>query len=1163
MIHRTQPLARLATAALAAVAFGTIGCNSTDSPNQTEVPAGTYSFDGNYFIDSNFEGDATEVRITRQYYGRLVSVASCTPAGGIIEIVQTDFVIDPREADTWTAPFTLTTNPVNSTQMLCIAEDVTDTTIDPALGTSGRMRFLDSLIEAAGGVRPVTDLGFTGIGNYTMVPRNAAFVLQFDDLIDPSTINNESIRVVQGNPAIIPFAARVFPDMNFGGMADFDGSPGEEFYPTRIIIDPSISATESLATGLSANLTGFPASSSASLANVQLRISTQAPVGQVNPILQNPSEHPVVTSQNGTFDFGSASRDVVRAFRSGGQTAVTGDPFSGFLPDNQQPEIVGALGATLVGPFQPSGADPLEFRIPLISFNSQPCAQSPVEGDVIITSAGISALVLRNNPANSNLGSGSFNETTGEAANVRLRVLTPVPAQFQADPGAAFAGNGEGPAQYTVRYDDSLFTDGGDRERPQCFVNVTPNSAQFPSSPNAAIFTDSTFSIRFSEPMNAEVLEPYESIRLTRQRAEPAELSDYVAGRLTSDLNLQEFTFRPTLPLEHETGSTESFFLSFPDTSFAPRDLAGNALRARLRPFVEYTVEATAPTALTGSRAILFNSRDEDAPFGDTDSDNLLDRFPRAEWGGQISYDADTGRIRPRPVVREQVFVSAAQEIVGNMTAGVGTTLPLNPRGARTQFIWRDVDFGLSLYEGNDFQKGLDVQRLNVDVEGAYLSPLGSNPVFESYPEFTMNMAHALFLPNETINPLSGALTNSQSGLITTYSGNLLDQTADALQEVHPRERGLTINPGDQTLTPDGLTTLIPLPMNQGIAEEDKRYYTWRDTALMTLGAPMTAVGAPVERLAQVSQVYPMFHDTDPMTMIPLCGIPAFLNPMYQSGFVRTAALPLLLDFRCFNSGSASSGNRFAHNIAHPTTLPNFRAFSAGGTNQTGSITIIDPDAETNANGGFDPTSLPPGAETPGLDNAVYFGALDLVVRVSRTVSIFFPTFDPRSFDPLGGATSNYVATFTDPSFVEPTLFPNALSQPQGTSIELAYRASGQIPAGADERTRADMMDPYGDFFLGIPINYTIGTTGSVPEVSVIGFASCFDGSFPYLFDDGMGASLVNQNLSFVGNNANWRTSVAQLRGARFFQVRASFTSNLVTGETPSLSSIGFAWSEN
>ncbi|MEM8712554.1 MAG: hypothetical protein AAGG01_16490, partial [Planctomycetota bacterium] len=914
-------------------------------------------------------------------------------------------------------------------------------------------------------------LGFIGEGNYTMVPRNAAFVIQFDDILDPASINPDSLIVLQGDPAIIPFDARVFPDPNFGATADFDGNPGEELYPTRVIIDPAISESEALATGgaLSPNLTGFPTSLSPSLANIQVRIPTEQPSAQVNPIIQNPTEHPVTTAGNGTFDFGSVTRDIVRAFRSGGQESVTGDPFSGFLPDASAPQLVGSQGVFLNGPFDPVLGEALTYEIERIDFNSVTCAQRPLENDVIVTSSGITVLVLRDDPNSGNLESGTFNPATGVANNVKVRVLRPVPMQFDADPGAAFEGNGQGDAQYSVAYDPALPGDGGDRARPECFVTVTPTSAQFPSNPNVDIDPEAVFSVRFSEPINPALMEPYEAVRMTRNRAEPAEFADYVAGTLTrSSADLQEFTFEPLASLEHQNGLFSTFFLSLPGGDNAPRDLAGNAVPSLIEP-VTFTTVTSAPNTPTGSRVTLFNSFDEEAPFGDLTSGDPLDRLPRLEYKGQINYNPDNGRIEPRPVVREQIFVSNANELPNSMAIGTGSPLPLNPRGARTQFVWRYLDFGLPLFRNQTYSNGLDTSRLNVDIEAAYLSPQGSNPVFESYPDFSMSMAHTQFLPDEIINPITGALTDFDSGITGTFSGNTLDLVEDPLQEVHPRERGYTINPGDQSLTPDGLTTLIPLPMNQGIPEAEKRFYTWRDTAIMALGGDRTNLGAPPDRLFQVSLEYPRDAVIDPM-LGELCGIPDDLfgkKPVYDPGFMRTAVLPILLEFKCYTNGSASTGNLFDHALAHPTQGgPFFRAFSAGGVTQTGAIVIIDPDAETQANGGFDTTSTPPGATTSGNDNVVYFGALDLVVRVSRATSIFFPVADPFTFTPGGGGQSEYPGAYSNPMFQEPLMYPIADDQPQGTSIELAYRGSAFIPNGADERTSAQNMDPYGDFFL-------------------------------------------------------------------------------------------------
>ena len=107
------------------------------------------------------------------------------------------------------------------------------------------------------------------------------------------------------------------------------------------------------------------------------------------------------------------------------------------------------------------------------------------------------------------------------------------------------------------------------------------------------------------------------------------------------------------------------------------------------------------------------------------------------------------------------------------------------------------------------------------------------------------------------------------------------------------------------------------------------------------------------------------------------------------------------------------------------------------------------------------------------------------------------------------------------------------------------------------------MMDPYGDFFGNLPVNYTPQAPGDIPGQSLIGSASCFDGSFQYIFQDPMGNTLTNMNVSFVNGDSSWRDTVEELRGSRFFQIRMSFMSNLVTGETAELSSLGLSWIEN
>ena len=274
--------------------------------------------------------------------------------------------------------------------------------------------------------------------------------------------------------------------------------------------------------------------------------------------------------------------------------------------------------------------------------------------------------------------------------------------------------------------------------------------------------------------------------------------------------------------------------------------------------------------------------------------------------------------------------------------------------------------------------------------------------------------------------------------------------------------------------------------------------------------------------------------------MGPDCNQPGDPNPFYLVEEVRTAALPLLIEFRCYPTGNATASNVFNHQLAHTSTLPGFRAYSAGGRDQTGALNIVDPDSETLANGGYDPTSMPAGAPLPGVDNAVYYGALDLVIRVSRAHSIFYEALDPVGIGP-----------FSAPTYSEPVVFPE--TQPQGSAIEFAYRGAVTIIAVAGED--ASRQDAYGDFYETKPINYT-PSPAEDPTIELRGNASCWDGSFSYEVADQNGLT------GFLNNDDNWKTDVNDITGARYIQVRMSFISNPNTGLAPEVAALGLAWRE-
>ena len=253
------------------------------------------------------------------------------------------------------------------------------------------------------------------------------------------------------------------------------------------------------------------------------------------------------------------------------------------------------------------------------------------------------------------------------------------------------------------------------------------------------------------------------------------------------------------------------------------------------------------------------------------------------------------------------------------------------------------------------------------------------------------------------------------------------------MKVVHPRDRGYTIDPGNSFTTPTG-TLMMPWPMNQDPSREALRY-TWRDTSIIGRAGKNNSGVDPeiIESVGLERQI------------------------LYSSDHIQTIGLPLLIEHRCYPAASDALGNNsleiaFAVNSSR---RPFFRAFSVGGFAAGGTIVEVEPDLEVRANGGFNPANQ--GAPTPGQDPNVYYGAMDFVVRVSRSVSVWF-----QATDPLG-------APFIDPNFAQPIVEPLPADQPSGTSVELAFRGAVSIadgpPMESDPRNNAAALDSYGNHY--------------------------------------------------------------------------------------------------
>jgi hypothetical protein len=1055
-----------------------------------------------FFADPHQDGRAQVVTISGAYYGRLVQVYGLDGQFGStpppVRIPMSDaFVINPAYVGEGGQSL-VETNAVTGQDQLIILRNVTDETPN-----GGRDQFLEILQSAASGL-PTVRVADTGtVGVFTMVPRNATLVLAFDDLVDPRTIDATTIRVGTGYPPINPFEVRILPDVHYGAFADLDGFAGEEFYPTRVLIDSTVSELEAFASNppMPVNSTGLPFSIDNNRANVLLSFPTlRNPAAGQQRVLSNPTNHPLASVGNGPVNFSDPTQPVVRAFRAGGDPDFTSDPFNGFLPDTLDPRVIGSNPVTIVGaPVQVEGE---RFMLPTLQFASTLCAQTPEIGDVISQNGIFAEVIADAQPIVGDL-----------ATNVQVR-LVQYPSTWSGPEEWETFGLGAG-AAFESAYDPI-----DDAGRQSCFVSVLPRPTGYPSLPVTGIDPFATVSVRFSEPMDPASLTAFDSMTLTRSAVPPSGListDQFVIGRVGQTADLREFTFQPDLPLNHALGASESYFLALAAGEFAPRDLAGNSVSEFEQ--VEVRVEPTAAPQVNGGRVSRFVSIDEEAPIA-ASGEPLL-----PEWGGQFLVDQGRQLIRPRPVTRQTVALDRQKPTLqGHTPFSSGVVTPLSNFGSKMQTLWRYADCAFSIN---------DPTNLNIDVEGLGWAPAGGSIVADSFDEFEIRLSHSRWAPDELIDAGSLFPLYFNSGLVNNFANNLLMNEVQTV--VHPREIGYILNPADIYVAPSGMR-VMPFPLNRSVAPEEKRTFTWRDTSIRTRSGASNG-------------------GVDPSYYLLTLGlpVPTAPNKFYPPNEAQTAGLPLLLEFRTYRDDSALGINGFDVNLAaNSSSKPYFRAFTTGGIRQNGQPKYIDPDTETLANGGLNPSTTPPGGLTWGLDNVVYLGAVDLVVRVSRVHSVWFRSVITGEMG-FGGRT-----------YLPPTVEPRAEDQPLGTSIDINFRGAtaiaylnpGQVPGtgSAQDNDRAPDNNP-NDPFGGQP--YT--------DYQINGFTIDLYGDYYNEIDPAFNvhrAANANPGLTFLANDSTWKGDVTGISDAVFYQVRLTFNANIATGESPDLSAFAISWTQ-
>ncbi len=1056
---KSKPVSRLSSSiarplvgcGLFGIALAIASCGGSGGSGSSSHPAGTIlGFNGTHVIvDENQGGTASTLHIRSVEWGRLVDIKDLSG-----DTIFHGIVI--RDDITTQGDFTLDFDPATNTESLTIKKNFADPSFKDRLEQALHLQQVLSKSLDPGELPP-----------FTALPRNCAALITFDDLLKASTITASNLRILTGYTPTTFFEARIVPDPNHGDTLDTNGDGKVEFYTTRVILDMTVSKEESAASNstLAVNPLGLPEASVVSQPNVAFRIATRIDTASSQfGVLQNLNGANVSFTGNGPNDPFSPTLDVVRALRSMGSTAVTGDPGNGFLLDKIPPQILGEQAVGLSGIVDdPSSTNVGDVLVDL-SFASPTCAQTVRVGDVLETTVNGKDLVavgrsLSNPPSNGVVSAASFR------INRRIDPLTGLPeddAKYAADVADFMNAS---TANYKTTWDSALGVP------PACFVHIAPDPG---TAPSGDISTQSTMTVQFSEPMDPASVAAFDTFTLTRTNNTGTALRNNVIGAVVPSVDLTAFTFTPSLPLTHSTGTSEVYNLNVFGGASGVHDLAGNALADSL-PGITLTVEPTQPTENTNGYVLKFSSIDEDVPvFG-----GVAVNFPTPEVRGQQLYDFSRGIVKPRPVSHFAGIADPSVPIVGAMikfTAPIQT--PLSNLGSKMMGLWRYHDVGFSL---------IDETTMNVDVEGLNWTPFGGGVIVDQYPQFQVSLTHSAWLPDEVL--LTTLLPKyPASGVVANFTQNIGDPVKDPLFAIHPKDYGYLVTPADDFVAASG-TFMHAWPVNRQIpAGKSPMYYTWRDTAVLTLAAKGGG-GADTERLGVISPPSKTY---------------------YKAGKVPTVGLPLLMEFRCYPSDSALGLNGFQIAIAiNSSAAPYFRAFSTGGILSSGQAKKIDPDNEPTAEGGINPGT---GVSTPPLDNSFYYGQGDFVVRVSRMHSIWFDT------------------NLSAPTFFAPIVEPPASSQPAGTQIVIAYRGASTVTTAPTAGNRASYINGDNFDFYGDWKSTAIGLTS--PQ-----FIPSF---FPNATDP------------------SWSSSLTALSGAKLFQFRVSFISNVDTGLSPELSALGF-----
>lgn len=938
-------------------------------------------------------------------WGRLVDVRD---QNGVL--VETDVLINHLlESDG--INFELITNPVSQKETLNILQDASSA------------NFATLLATAKSNLENVSEKNTNSAPPFTEIARNATIRLQFSEFVDPNTVDFTTVQVYTGTPPLLAFTGRY--------VVNNDAATGKG----NIFFDTTVSATEAAQEAVPQNAVGFPASSDSLSTNLAIKIPTEP-----DPLIGQPK---VLTSLSGNrrpslrafnpdpFEDQGNSVVLVRAARTGNQL----DPFNGFLLDNDRPNLLGVQVAT-INTISSVSSGVAEF---LYTMNATECKPMvPKVGDVF--EVGVVGLMMVTDVLSS-----------ADPNNYSVR------AAIEADDNVIAAGATSLAARYTTRYTPQ------DASVQPCYLEIQPPPVV--GLPVTAIDEQATVTVRFDEPINAGtvrsmstfvVASPDDNVAPTAakdveaawfRQVNPSEtVGDFIErqrgydyrpdaggaatgtefggrilfGAIEAVDGNRQFTLSPVTGWidPDPTDAFENYVVALRGGTDGIEDLSGNSLdlvgfvagNDGQNSTITVAHPLNSPEADTKYFALLAKAFDED---GDG----------QAEWAGQTLQTA-TG-LTGRAPMRFSRGADNSSPAMANRITAAPVNEPLNPAGAVVMHLYRPQEFGFGYPDATEY---------NMTVEGFNWSPQSGVVLDEVFGDISLSLGTSKFLPDEFLDPITGATVFPNSGLVTTgFDDNILGFTSDGssgVDEVEVFRSSYTTNT-IELFTNNG-TAFLPWP-------DFTTNYIWRDTTI-----PQDYLGTAAAPGSQGSPDVQYQVDTGNFNF-------------WAAEMAPSVGLPLLARFRTYPQSESIGINNFAVTQMIPTgnVLVNYRIWSSGGQDGSGVWHLIQPD--NPAFGGTSPTGgyLAGGAPTATQgDSLIYWAQADFAQDVSRMYSHWFDCGAVLA----GGDVRGTV------------LEPANADQPVGTSIQVEYRGSASVShfgnpdLNPSPLTGADTpFDDYGD----------------------------------------------------------------------------------------------------